>query len=162
MYYGYAYPWGWKELEARGRLFRAGPGGYAFTVGSGVDNARTGTGGQRADLLGNPILSADRPRGERVLEWLNRRAFEVNALGTFGAQGRNLWTGPGTANVDLAIHKKFPIREGVATQFRFEMFNAFNRVNLNLPDSSKSSVNFMRIITAGDPRILQFALRLMW
>ena len=31
--------------------------GYPFTVASGVDNARTGTGNQRADLIGDPYLS---------------------------------------------------------------------------------------------------------
>ena len=34
--------------------------GYPFTVTSGVDNARTGTGNQRADLIGDPYLSDDR------------------------------------------------------------------------------------------------------
>ena len=136
--------------------------GYPFTVGSGADNARTGTGGQRADLVGNPILSSDRPRGERILGWLDRAAFRTNALGTFGTQGRNMFRGPGTAITDLGLHKNFPIAERVTAQFRFEVFNAFNRVNLNLPDANFASVNFLRIISADDPRILQFALRLTW
>ncbi len=136
--------------------------GYPFTVGSGADNARTGTGGQRADMVGNPYLSNDRSRGERIAQWLNRDAFALNALGTFGNQGRNMFRGPGLATADLGIHKNFRILEHLTTQFRFEAFNAFNRVNLVAPDTNRSSGNFMRTSAAYDPRILQFALRLMW
>ena len=49
-----------------------------------------------------------------------------------------------------------------AARFRFEMFNAFNRVNFTGPDGNRSSGNFMRTRAAFDPRILQFALRLDW
>jgi len=44
-------------------------------------------------------------------------------------------------------------------QFRFEAFNLFNNVNLSNPNSTFTSGNFMKITSAGDPRILQFALR---
>jgi hypothetical protein len=136
--------------------------GPTFTVGSGVDNARTGTGGQRADLVGNPFLTGNRSRNDIILQYLNKAAFVPNALGTFGNLGRNNFRGPGAANVDLGLHKTFRITERVSTQFRFETFNSFNRVNLGLPNASQSSGNFMRISTAGEPRILQFALRLSY
>jgi len=136
--------------------------GFPFTVGSGVDNARTGTGGQRADLMGNALLAEGRPRGEQILTWLNPAAFALNTLGTFGNQGRNIWRGPGFATVDLGVAKRFPIRETLSAQFRFEMFNAFNRVNLRGPDGNRSAVNFLRTTSAFDPRILQFAFRLDW
>jgi hypothetical protein len=87
-------------------------------------------------------------------------AFAPNALGTFGNLGRNRFRGPGFANFDLGLHKSFRINERVNTQFRFETFNSFNRVNLNLPSAAQNAGNFMRISsTLGDPRILQFALR---
>jgi len=76
--------------------------------------------------------------------------------------GRNTFRGPGYANVNLGLHKRFPITEELAAQFRFEMFNAFNRVNLVNPTSTLTSANFMRITDAGDPRILQFALRFIF
>ena len=65
-------------------------------------------------------------------------------------------------NLDFGIHKNFPITERLNSQFRFEAFNAINRVNLNSPNTSVTSSNFMRITSAGSPRILQFALRLNW
>ncbi len=137
--------------------------GAVFSVLSGQDNARTSQDGQRADLVGDPYaLGDDRPRGEQILEYLNKGAFAPNALGTYGTLGRNTFRGPGYANVNLGLHKRFPITEELAAQFRFEMFNAFNRVNLVNPTSTLTSANFMRITDAGDPRILQFALRFIF
>jgi hypothetical protein len=112
-------------------------------------------------MIGNPDLG-DRARGQVVDEYLLRDAFAVNALGTYGTLGRNTFRGPGEANVDFGIHKNFPITESLNSQFRFEAFNAFNRVNLNNPNTSVTNSNFMRILSAGSPRILQFALRLNW
>jgi hypothetical protein len=136
--------------------------GYPFTVGSGVDSARTGTGSQRADLIGDPYLPEDRPRAQRIAEWLNRAAFRPGGatLGTFGNLGRNVFRGPGYASVDLGLFKRFAITERVAAMFRFEAFNAFNRVNLQGPNTAQNNANFMRTTGAEDPRILQFALRL--
>jgi hypothetical protein len=138
--------------------------GFPFTVGSGVDNARTGTGGQRADLIGNPYLSGGRSRGEQIAQWLGRDAFALNALGTFGNQGRNMFRGPGLATLDLGLQKNFRVTERFTTQFRFEAFNALNRPNLAGPDGNRSSGNFMRTTSTGpfEPRILQFALKVIW
>jgi hypothetical protein len=136
--------------------------GTPFTVYSGVDNARSATGYQRSDLVGDPILPDNRSRGEKIAMWLNKAAFVPNALGTYGNQGRDMWRGPGRAVVDLGMHKDFKIIERVTTQFRFEMFNAFNRVNLDQAYEYQSSVNFMKTTTAFDPRILQFALRIIY
>ena len=90
------------------------------------------------------------------------RVVDIRALGTYGAQGRNWYRGPGRANVDLGVQKKFKVRERLTTEFRFEMFNALNRVNLGNPNTTVTSTNFMRITGAGSPRILQFALRFVW
>ncbi|MBY0505663.1 MAG: carboxypeptidase regulatory-like domain-containing protein [Bryobacteraceae bacterium] len=134
--------------------------GQPITIGSGVDNARTGTGGQRADLIGDARLSTDRARNDLITEWLRRAAFAPNALGTFGNHGRNVFNGPGIATVDLGMGKRFAINERIATTFRFEAFNAFNRVNLANPTTAQNNGNFLRITGAGEPRILQLALRL--
>ncbi|MGH9662646.1 MAG: hypothetical protein ACRD96_29115, partial [Bryobacteraceae bacterium] len=119
-------------------------------------------GGQRADLIGAPYLAGGRSRADRVAQWLNRTAFATNALGTFGNQGRNMFRGPGLASVDLGLFKNFRITERLTTQFRFETFNSLNRANLTGPDANQSSVNFMRTTSAYDPRILQFALKVLW
>ena len=136
--------------------------GFPFTVTSGVDNARTGTGGQRADLVGNPTLPGDRSRDEQVNQWLNPSAFQVNALNTYGTLGRNTFRGPGSASLDGGLFKTFAITERFRATFRFEAFNSLNRVNLQAPSASVTSANFMRTTSAYDPRILQLALRLAW
>ena len=134
--------------------------GNTFTVGSGVDNSRSGVGGDRADVIGDPFFGS-RSRVDLIGQYLNKAAFAPNVIGTFGSQGRNRFRGPGLANIDLGVHKNFKITERVNTQFRFETFNSLNKVNLSNPTTGQNSVNFMRITTIiGDPRILQFALRL--
>ena len=135
--------------------------GLPFTVTSGVDTALVGTtGGQRPVLVRDPQLSDDRTRGEKILQWFDTTAFAAAPAGTFGNVGRNSLRGPGYKIFDFGLHRTFPITEEVRVQFRFEAFNAFNFVNLGLPNGNRSSSNFGRILTASDPRILQFALRL--
>ncbi len=133
--------------------------GFPLNIRSGVDNARTGTGNQRVDIIGNPYFSGDRSRSEQINAWLNKAAFAPNALGTFGNLGRNAFYGPGFASTDLGLLKDFVIRERFKAQFRFEAFNAFNRVNLLIPNRVRTSGNFLRITEADSPRILQFAVR---
>lgn len=134
--------------------------GNGITVTSGVDNARSGTGGQRADANGDPVLSSDRPTPEKILQWFNTSVFSPNALGTFGTSARNTLRGPGNRNVDLGLHKTFATGGSTRVQIRIEAFNAFNWVNLGTPNTTQNSANFGRITTAGAPRVMQGALRL--
>ena len=136
--------------------------GTPFSVLSGVDNARSGTGGQLADLNGDGTLPSNRSRGERILRWFNTTAYTTNALGTFGNSGRNTLTGPGFKSLDIGLIKNFTIRENFKLQLRGEAFNVLNNVNLNLPNSTVTSGTFGRITSAGDPRILQFAARIIF
>ena len=133
--------------------------GQPFTVGSGVDNARTGAGGQRADLIGDPYFSASRTHQEIITEYLRKAAFAPNALGTYGNLGRNVFIGPGFANLDLGLVKGFLVKERFNAQLRFEMFNSLNHTNFSNPTTGQNSGNFMKITSAGEPRILQLALR---
>ena len=109
--------------------------GSGFTVTSGVDNARTGTGNQRADISGDPDLPTDRPNQEKILRWFDTSVYSPNALGTFGNSRRNDLRGPGTKNVDLGLHKTFSTGGGTRMQFRIEAFNVFNWVNLGTPNT---------------------------
>lgn len=134
--------------------------GTPFSILSGVDNARTGTGNQRADIVGDPVLSGSRTRSEQIAMWFNTMAFTTNALGTFGNSGRNIVIGPDFKSLNIGLHKNFAITERVKIQLRGEAFNVLNNVNLNLPNATRTSTAFGRITSAGDPRILQFAARL--
>ena len=100
---------------------------------SGVDNALTGAGNQRADLAGNPYFSGDRNHQAIISQYLNPAAFAANAIGTYGVLGRNTFIGPGYANLDLGVVKDFSPRERIKAQLRFEMFNSLNHANFSNP-----------------------------
>ncbi len=135
--------------------------GAPLTIATGVDNSYSGIGQDRVDIIGNPYLDPHRATADRIARWFNTSAFQDNAPGTFGTIGRNTLRGPGIANVDFSAFKSFPMpfSERHHLEFRFEAFNLLNRVNLNNPNTTRSSSLFGRITSAGDPRILQLGLR---
>ncbi len=135
--------------------------GGPFTVTSGRDNSLSGNpNNDKADQIGS---SAARPSGaNQRLEWFNTAAFAQNALGTFGTAGRNGLRGPGSWNVNFGLLKTTTITERVRTEFRFEAFNLFNHAKFDNPVSSVSDKNFGRIQGAGDPRVIQFALKMIF
>ena len=50
--------------------------------------------------------------------------------------------------------------EGRRLEFRWDMLNMFNNTHFGLPDHDVSSKTFGQITSlAGDPRIMQFALK---
>ena len=55
------------------------------------------------------------------------------AFGTFGSAVRNLLRGPGFFQSDLSVAKSIPLAESVSLQFRTDIFNLFNKVNLDNP-----------------------------
>lgn len=135
--------------------------GLPFSITSGRDNSLSGVNNDLADQIRpNAYLPEGRPTQERILRYFDTDAFTFNALGTFGNTTRNLMRGPGQANVDFSMFKNFPLREAWRLQFRAEFFNFFNRVNFANPVGNRNSPNFGRILSAGDPRITQLALRL--
>jgi hypothetical protein len=132
--------------------------GTPFTVISGQDRSFSGVGQDRADLVGDPIVHGDRSRADVIAEYFNPAAFVQNAVGTFGNSARNLLRGPGLFNLDWSVQKSFG--EAHKASIRADFFNVFNNVHLNAPGSNVSSAStFGKITSAGDPRILQLALR---
>jgi hypothetical protein len=57
-------------------------------------------------------------------------AFQAGS-GTFlaGSAGRNILTGPGTVNLDLAIVKNLQLHEGLTLQLRIEAYDILNHAN---------------------------------
>jgi hypothetical protein len=92
--------------------------------------------------------------------------FERPYPGTFGDLGRDSLWGPGLFNTDLAISKKFFLRESMALQITVQAFNVFNHPNLGQPsgciDCGTSSGLITDIVASQDGttmRRLQFAAR---
>jgi hypothetical protein len=114
------------------------------------------------------------PAHKSVNQWTNPAAFSYPAYYTFGNAGRNILTGPGLADWDFSLIRNFKLGESKTLQFRAEMFNIFNRANFTLPNADWSSTSFGVIGNTvqpiagqasggpGDPREIQFALRLTW
>jgi hypothetical protein len=103
--------------------------------------------------------------------YFNQKAFTSTALGTRGTAGRAIMRGPGFASTDLMFGRIFPIHEQIRLQFRAEAFNAFNRVNFRtIPGNGAPAFadvdnpNFGKLLVNGaqDPRIMQFALKLIF
>jgi len=92
----------------------------------------------------------------------NPNNASVPPLGQFnnGTQ-RTICCGPGLDDWDFSVHKKIAFSETRYFQFRAEIFNVFNHANFSNPDGgfSDGPTEFGKITTAGDPRLLQFALK---
>jgi len=120
-----------------------------FHGGQPVDGVRTGF-----DEIANPFAGVSHAFSKSGVNWINAgqipglaSAFCVNDVtaggplmgncpgGGSGIYGGNLRRnqiyGPGYSSVDLSVFKNIPITERVKAQFRIEMFNTFNRVNLS-------------------------------
>jgi hypothetical protein len=135
-------------------IVRRQSGNYS-TVTTGVDNALTGVGGQRAvQLLADPY-DANRT----VDHYLNRAAFGAPAAGTYSSLGAFTILNPGSLQIDTGLSRTFRVLEGQNIQFRWEVFNVPNRLNANAPVTALNNATFGRILSAQDPRIMQFALK---
>ena len=98
-----------------------------------------------------------------IARYFNPSAYAANALGTFGTSPRNTLIAPGLATLDAAIVKTIRVSERYQIRFRSEFFNAFNRPNFNAPFATRSNLaRFGRLESAGDPRIIQFAVKLQF
>lgn len=136
--------------------------GNPFTVTTGRDASLTGVNFDRPNVVGIPYRASYTNKTDKINRFFNTSAFTANLPGTYGNAGRNIISGPGLANVNLSLVKSIPITEHFGTmQFRAEFFNALNHANFGQPDGnlSNASTSFGKITTAGDPRIMQFALR---
>lgn len=133
--------------------------GPPFTVRSGVDNSLFGINADTADLIGDPRLPSDRPRAEYLARYFNVAAFARNQRFSVGTSGINILDGPGSVTCDVAVNKEFRLTEQHNLQFRAEFFNLPNRPNFATPVSTHNSVNVGRILSAGDPRVIQLALK---
>jgi hypothetical protein len=136
--------------------------GTPFSVVSGTDRSLTAVSGDQADLIGNPFLPSDRPRGDVIAQQFNPAAFAPAALGTFGNAGRNILRGVPTKDLTVSLVKNTRFLETRSLQFRAEFFNVLNRPTLGLAENRANNRNLGRITTAGDGRVGQFVLKLLF
>ncbi len=120
-------------------------------------NAFAGFGSQRPNLIGNPNLPANRQTAAR---WFDTSAFALAPQFTVGTSSRNPVRAPHYRNIDLGIIKRTNLTETTNLEFRAEIFNLTNTPPLGSPNTSFGSPAFGTITTAGDSRVIQFALKL--
>ncbi|HTA69867.1 MAG TPA: carboxypeptidase regulatory-like domain-containing protein [Bryobacteraceae bacterium] len=123
-----------------------------------TDIANSGTPNRPNVVLGQTVLL---PSGQRNADhFYNAAAFSTPAPYTFGDAGRDILPGPGNAVVDVALHRRFAVRERKTIEFRAETFNLLNHPNIGIPGPYPDFGPFFgKAFSAGDPRRMQFALR---
>jgi hypothetical protein len=124
--------------------------GQPFTVFSSTDTTGTGEGEQRADQIAPAFAGVSHAFSASGVTWINASAFVNPAPGTLGTSPRNGYYGPGYASTDFSVVKNTKITERINTQFRIEMFNLFNRINLAPPSGTVGSGLGITADTIGD------------
>jgi hypothetical protein len=149
----------------------------SFTDNAGVGNGLA-TSGSRPDIIGNPRAGIVQPPPQPGVGPLlyNPAAFALPRGLTFGDSGRNILSNPRRINFDMALFKRFVIREAMAFEFRAEAFNIFNHTQfgalagdsgsganaVNSNTNKFPSNNFLFTGTAHNARILQLGLKFVF
>lgn len=173
--------------------------GQPVNFGCGVIGFSTGIGeGVQCNTVGPVIIKKgvfDDPQFGPTATWfdpntvtqpLESQLLANHEPGMFGYMGRNVLTGPGRNNWDIALLKDFKLPwfsgENSTLQFRLETFNTFNHTQWNSVSAGCSGVPnndgspaFGRacggslynlgngeVSGAWDPRIMQLALKLIF
>jgi hypothetical protein len=156
---------GWARfpLTERWQMQAAGTLQSGMPLSAVVGTDRSGTGSpimNRPDLVGDPRVDQSTPS-----RFFNPAAFAIPEPERFGTSGRNVITGPGTQNVDLALVRSFRTSDVTRLQFRLDAYNVLNHPNFVAPPSLQNladSQDFGALFIARSPRILQIGLKFLW
>ena len=121
-------------------------------------------------VAGQPFWVNDptAPGGRR----LNTAAFSRPANGTVGDLPKGVVRGFAAKQIDMALHRDFPLSEHIKLQLRAEAFNVFNWPNFANPNGSitanglsgsmlnRSLGGLSALYQIGGPRSMQFAARI--
>jgi len=164
-----------------GRWYKQAFGGWQFNglaqiqtglpvnITISADQAGTGDGSQRPNLVGDPYSGG----GVGGAQILNPQAFAVPAAGTFGNLGAYNIVLPRWINVNSSVVKSFYYRERWKLDVRFEMYNVAN--HLSVSGVTTGSFNGLKTVNGAlvsntanwgavsgttDPRTMQLTMRL--
>ena len=178
-------PAGWQgPLGAAARDWRLSgilniTSGLPFTpnVEGDPDNDGSDDNSARPNLVSDPyagVCPNGAPTGTPDC-WYNPAAFAFPGFGVRGTLGRNTLLGPDLATYDASLTRRIRWTDRVELQLRGEVFNLFNRANLNPPVNSADGARIFsedgdldptgatiseRSGTATTSRQLQFGVRL--
>lgn len=134
----------------------------------------TATGSRRPDLVGQvsyldprkvqtfTVVGNQQVTGNFFFDPTPGKIFAAPAVNVYGSSPPNILKGPGRHNWDLSFFKNIKATEQVNLQFRAEMFNVWNHASFRNPNMNASSRDFGTISDAGSPRLIQFALKLVF
>ena len=141
---------------------------YTVTLGAVTRSGTGWTTNQRPNVVSgvDHVGVINGPTG-----WLNPAAFSDPAAGTFGSLGRNTERGPHFLQVDVSLFKNVPLGGNHKVQFRVEIYNVINR--LQLPSAPNANFlapasfgrffnTFGRTEGFGTSRQIQFAVRYLF
>ena len=115
-----------------------------------------------AGTSGSGCLASTTPTSELNANGCTRGPWSRPAAGSFGNATRNGFFGPRMFNADASLNKSFHLGERVNAQFRAELFNAFNHVNLGQPNiqvDSPTAGKITALATLAQMRRWQYGLR---
>ena len=119
-------------------------------------NAFAGFATQRPNCVADTSL----PDSQRsVSQFFNKSAFQAASVFMIGTCSRNPVRGPAYRGADVAFIKRTAVGEQNSVDFRAEIFNLTNTPPLSAPNVTVGSSAFASITSAGDPRVIQLALK---
>jgi hypothetical protein len=134
--------------------------GSPVAIGQTVNNnAFAGFGTQRPNLVGVATLPADE---RSVSRWFNTSAFSAAPQFAIGTSSRNPVRGPGYRNLDIGVTRRVALAGSRTLEIRAEIFNATNTPPLGAPNTTVGAAAFGTITTAGDPRVVQLGVKLIF
>ncbi|HVH89451.1 MAG TPA: carboxypeptidase-like regulatory domain-containing protein [Terriglobales bacterium] len=163
---------GWRDKVASGWSL-SGIGslqsGFPFTPQLGFNPTNNGDSRNPIRPSWNPAFSGPVLLGNPK-QYFNANAFVVPIAGTYGNVKRNSLTGPGLAELDVALLKTTALFEKTSLQFRAEFFNVLNHTNFATPNTVVySSASLAPSPTAGvitatatSSRQIQFGLKMLF
>ncbi len=133
--------------------------GSPFTPTMGTANL---SGSLQNDWYPNRVASGT-IANPSISEWFDTAAFVEPAPFTFGDSGRDPLLGPSYKDLDLSLHKSFPISklgEGASFEIRADVTDILNNPNFGEPDASIGAAGAGVISSADSEREIQLGARL--
>ena len=140
------------------------PGVSIATVSHVPERADYNADGVNFDFPNAPVgsLPSSFDRQDYVDGVFRGAVFPLPAPGQEGNLTRSSFRNPGFINIDLSLIKNNRIGQRINAQFRFEVFNVLNRVNLAGVNGNLASGTFGRSTSTYDPRIIQLGVRVTY
>jgi hypothetical protein len=148
------------QVEGTAIVQSGTPISIANTGGAAYYGTNTARGSFASGATNSTAVLSGRTEN-RLTEYFKTSAF-VTSPNFYGNTPRNFLRGPLQRDLDLSLTKYTPIHERLAAEFRAQAFNITNTPTFANPASDVGTASTFGVIssTVGNPRVLQFVLKL--